>query len=77
MFHGIIKFHGLNLFTVKQTKFVYQAQSLGFKLIKLQIMSWNGYPFFTSNSIIKQLKRSLKKLEKEKNDREIIWVRLL
>ena len=39
-------------------------------------MSWNGYPSFTRNSIIKQLKTSLKKVEKEKDDRKIIWIRL-
>ena len=39
-------------------------------------LSWNGYPSFTRNSIIKQLKTSPKKVEKEKDDRKIIWIQL-
>ena len=39
-------------------------------------MSWNGYASFTRNSIIKQLKTSPKKVQKEKDDRKIIWIRL-
>ena len=39
-------------------------------------MSWNGHRFFTRNSIIKRLKTYPKKIEKEKNDRKIIWIRL-
>ena len=39
-------------------------------------MSWNGYPFFTSNFIIKQLKTSPKNFGKEKDDRKIVWIRL-
>ena len=39
-------------------------------------MSWNGYPSFTRNSIIKRLKTSPKKIEKVKDDRKIIWIRL-
>ena len=39
-------------------------------------MSWNGYPSFTCNSIIKQLKTPPKIIEKEKDDRKIIWIRL-
>ena len=39
-------------------------------------MSWNCYPSFTRNSIIKRLKTSPKKVEKEKEDRKIIWIRL-
>ena len=31
VFHGIIKFHGLNPFTTEQKKFVHQVKSLGFK----------------------------------------------
>ena len=34
MLHGIIKFHRLNPFTTKQTKFVHQSKSLGFKLTR-------------------------------------------
>ena len=34
MFHGIIEFKGLNLFTAEQTKFIHQAKSLGFKLTR-------------------------------------------
>ena len=35
-------------------------------------MSWNGCPSFARNSIIKRLKTSPKKVEKEKDDRKII-----
>ena len=31
VFHGIIKFHRLNPFTIEQKKFVHQVKSLGFK----------------------------------------------
>ena len=39
-------------------------------------MSWNGYSSFTRNSIIKRLKTRPKKVEKEKYDRKVIWIRL-
>ena len=35
-------------------------------------MSWNGYPSFIRNSIIKRLKASPKKTEKEKDDSKIM-----
>ena len=40
------------------------------------LISWNGYPSFTHNSIRKQLKTFPKKVEKEIDDRKIIWIRL-
>ena len=39
-------------------------------------MFWNGYPSFTRNSIIKQLKTFPKKVEKEKDDKKIRCIRL-
>ena len=39
-------------------------------------MSWNGYPIFTRNPMLKQLKTFPKKVGKEKDDRKIIWIRL-
>ena len=39
-------------------------------------MLWDSYHFFTCNPTIKQLKTSPKKIEKEKDDRKIIWIRL-
>ena len=39
-------------------------------------MSWDGYSSFTRNSIIKQLKASPRKVDIEKDDRKIIWIRL-
>ena len=38
-------------------------------------MSWNGYPSFTRNSVVKRLKASPTKVEKE-DDRKIIWISL-
>ena len=38
-------------------------------------MSWNRYPSLTRNSIIKRLKTSPNKVETEKDDRKIIWIR--
>ena len=40
------------------------------------LISWNGYPSFKHNSIRKQLKTFPKKVEKEIDDRKIIWIRL-
>ena len=37
-------------------------------------MSWNGYRSFTHNFIIEQLKASPEKVEKEKDERKIIWI---
>ena len=34
MYLGIIKFHGLNLFTTELRRFVHQVKSLSFKLTK-------------------------------------------
>ena len=34
MFHGIIEFKGLNLFTTEKTEFIHQAKSLGLKLTR-------------------------------------------
>ena len=39
-------------------------------------MFWNDYTSSTRNSIIKRLKTSPKKVEKEKDDRKTIWIRL-
>ena len=53
------------------------SEKIRFQINKIKMfMSWNGYPYFTRNSIIKRLKTSTKKVEKEKDDRKIIWIRL-
>ena len=53
------------------------SEKLRFQINEIEMfMSWNGYPSFTRNSIIKRLKTSPKKIEKEKDDRKIIWIRL-
>ena len=39
-------------------------------------MSWNGYPSFARNSLIKQLKTLPKIAEKEKGDKKIRSIRL-
>ena len=49
------------------------SKKFRFQIRKIKmLMSWNGYPSFTRNSIIKRLKTSPKKVEKEKDDRKII-----
>ena len=49
------------------------SEKFRFQINKIKMfMFWNGYPSFTRNSIIKQLKTSPKKVEKEKDDRKII-----
>ena len=53
------------------------SENFRFQINKIKMfLSWNGHPFFTRNSIIKRLKTYPKKIEKEKNDRKIIWIRL-
>ena len=53
------------------------SEKFSFQINQLKMfMSWNGYPSFTCNSIIKRLKASPKKVEKEKDDWTIIWIRL-
>ena len=39
-------------------------------------MSWNGYPSFTCDSILKRLKISPKKFGKGKDDEKIVWISL-
>ena len=39
-------------------------------------MSWNGYPSFTRNAIIKQSKKPKQRVENENNNRKVIWLRL-
>ena len=44
------------------------SEKFRFEVNKIKIfMSWNGYPSFTCNPVIKRLKTSPKKIEKEKN----------
>ena len=53
------------------------SEKFRFQINKIKIfMSWNGYLSFTRNSIIKRLKASPKQVEKEKDDRKIIWISL-
>ena len=53
------------------------SEKFTLKINKIKIfVSWNGYPSFTHNSIIKRLKTSRKKVKKEKDDRKIKWIRL-
>ena len=53
------------------------SKKFRFQINKIKMfMSWNGYPSFTRDSIINQLKTPPKIIEKEKDDRKIIWIRL-
>ena len=54
-----------------------ETPSFCFQMIPLKtFMSWNDYPSFTRNSIIKRLRTPPKKVEKENDVREITWIRL-